>query len=234
MIDLKSNISIAMALIAVLLTGGCAETSLEEATGKGTIRGINAIVTAPELIFMIEERSIGNARFKGAAGFAEYDDLTYNFNFDALLPGDATPTRLATQFIDVLVDTEYSLVITGTVANPAIMFWEAAARVWDGTETVFEADFAHLSPSLGEVDVYFAPVGTMPVLGNAIGTLSFGERIPHLEFADGDYELIITPRDDPDPLNYLYQSNDLTSTSATRITFAFFDPDPSITARRCA
>jgi len=230
MISYRRLFPIVVALVAIAFIGGCAKTSRPEASGKGTIRGINAVVTSPELIFKIEERSIGNVSFKTAAGFAPYDDLTYNFNFDALLPGSTTPVRLATQLLDVQVDTEYTLVITGTMANPTIVYWDAAERDWDGTETVFEADFVHLSPALGEVDVYFAPVGTLPVVGNAIGTLNFGERIAYLEFPDDDYELIITPKDDVDPLNYVYQSSTLSSAAASRVTFALFDADASITA----
>jgi hypothetical protein len=224
------TITVFAALLAMMVAGGCAKTANVEATGKGAIRGINSIVTAPDLNFKIEERSIGAATYKGAAGFAQYDDLSYSFNFDVLLPGDATATRLATQFIDVVADTQYTLVLIGTVANPEILSWEAPARAWDGDETVFEADFVHLSPVLGEVDVYFAPVGTAPVLGNAVGTLNFGGRISYAEYPDAQYQLIITPKDDIDPLNYLYQSTTLSSTPATRVTFAFFDPDPTITA----
>ncbi len=227
----RNNIlTIVTALAALVLVSGCSKTSQQEATGKGTIRGINSIVTSPDLNFMIEERNIGSSAFKGAAGFVEYDDLSYNFNFDIFLPGDSSSTRLATEFIDVVADTEYTLVITGSVANPAILRWEELERTWDGTETVFEADFVHLSPVLGEVDVYFDTVGTAPALGNAIGTLNYGDRIPYAEFQDAQYRLIITPKDDIDPLNYLYQSVPLTSTAATRVTFALFESDPTITA----
>jgi len=222
--------SVLAVFMALVLVGGCAKTSQTEATGKGTIRGINAIVTAPDLSFLIEERNIGSATFKGAAGFAEYDDLTYNFNFDIFLPSATSPTRLATEFIDVVADTEYTLVLAGSIANPTIMRWEAPERTWDESETVFEADFVHLSPAIGEVDVYFAPVGTIPALGSAIGTLNLGDRIPYAEFQDAQFQLIVTPKDDVDPLNYLYQSATFSSTPATRVTFALFDPDPSITA----
>lgn len=217
-------------ILAFAGISGCAETSLAEATGKGHIRGINSIVTAPELVFLIEERAIGTADYKGAAGFAEYDDLTYNFNFDVFLPGATTASRLATQTIDVVADTDYTVVIAGTVANPTIISWEAAERVFEATETVFEADFTHLSPALGEVDIYFAAAGTLPVAGNATTSLNYGERVPHLEFATGDFELIITPKDDDNPANYIFQSRTISSTPATRVTFAIFDADPSITA----
>ena len=79
------------ALVATLAIagamGGCGESSQPVATGKGQIRGINAIVTAAEVGFLIEERNLGGVNFKGATGFSTFDDLTYNFNFDYFLPG---------------------------------------------------------------------------------------------------------------------------------------------------
>ncbi len=220
--------SVIAAFLMMVAVGGCAETAQQEATGKGKIRGINSIVTAPELTFLIEERVIGNANFKQAAGFAEYDNLTYNFNFDIFLPDAGEVTRLATQMIDVVIDTEYTVVIAGTIAAPTIISWEMEERVWVDTDTVFEADLVHLSPALGEVDVYFLPLGTEPTAGGANGTLNFGERIPYQEFPDGSRELFITLKDDPS--NHLYRSPPISSTAASRVTFAIFDPDPSITS----
>jgi len=220
--------AVAITLLAFAAVGGCAKTAFVGATGKGTIRGINSIATSPELLFKIEERNLGGTVFKGVAGFSEYDDLTYNFNFDLLLPGETEATRVATQLLDVVVDTEYTIVLTGTLANPTLISWDAAERDFDPAETVFEADFAHLSPVSGGVDIYFAAAGVVPVLGEALGSLDYGERIPYQEFPDGQFELIITAKDDP--INFLFQSRTLSSTPAGRVTFAIFDPDPSITA----
>lgn len=222
---LKTSFATFIALIAIV---GCSETSRIEATGKGTIRGINSIVTAPQLGFLIEELPIGNAGFKQAAGFAPYDDLSYNFNFDLLLPGEADAIRVASQFIDVVADTEYTIVLGGTIAAPTITMWEETERDWAEGATAYEADFVHLSPALGEVDVYFAPFGSVPVQGEAIGTLNYGDRVPYQEFPEGSRELFITLKDDPG--NFLYRSQTISSTPATRITYAIFDPDPSITA----
>lgn len=219
---------VAGTLLAAFFLSGCAESTREEATGEGRIRGINAIVTAPELLFRIEERSIGNINYRGVAGFADWDDLSYNFNFDLLRSGSTTPDRLASQFIDVVADVEYTLVITGTLDNPSLISWEAPEPVFDAGGTAFEADFVNLSPLLGEVDVYYALEGTAPVLGNEVGTLASGERLPYMEFPTGDYELILTPPDDPATI--VFQSSALAREVATRVTFALFDADPSITA----
>lgn len=226
--DVIRKFTLLILLAAISICAGCAESTRQQASGKGAVRGINAIVSAPEVIFMIEERSIGGVRYKAVSGFTEYDDLDYNFNFDLLLPGQTAPGRLTGRYVDVLVDTEYTLVLSGTVANPSIIQWESPRRTWAGTETVFEADFAHLSPQVGEVDVYFETSGTAPDLGNEIGTFSYGDRVPHRELPDGVYVLTVTAPDDP--ATVLFQSQSIDSTPATRVTVALFDPDPSITA----
>lgn len=212
-------------LVAGIVTG-CSESATPQATGKGNIRGVNAIVTAPEVGFLIEERTLDTVNFKQTTSFTAFDDLTYNFNFDLAVPGQAEADRLATQFIDVQADHEYTVVLTGSVANASTLFWEDPVREWEGTETVLEVFFAHLAPSLGEFDVYFATPGTVPVLGQAVGSLTNGERLPVMEFEEGPYELILTPKDDPATI--VFQSVALGTLAQARLILAIFDPDPSV------
>ncbi len=214
-----------LALVALL---GCSETARVEATGKGRIRGINSIPDTPELNFLIEERSIDTVFFKEAAGFAEYDDLTYKFNFDGFLTSGPELTRIASQTIDVRADTDYTIILSGSVTSPTTTVWEDPQREFSEADTVFEADFYHLAASVGEVDVYFAATGTTPVIGAAVGSLTVGERIPYQEFSDGVFELIVTPKDNPGII--LHQSGDISATATTRISVGLFDPDPSLTA----
>ena len=214
-------------LTVVAAVSGCAESTREQATGKGSIRGINAIVTAPVVSFLIEEQVLGAVNFKGNSGFSAFDDLHYNFNFDLLRPGILEADRLSTQLIDVIADNEYTVVLTGTIANPSSFFWEYPIREWSGTETVFEMVFVWLAPSMGKLDFYFAPPGTVPVLGQAVGTLTNGARLPILEFEEALYELILTPKDDPATI--VYQSAALVPIAQSRGTIAVFDADPTLT-----
>lgn len=217
-------------LLALLVAGGCADSTREEATGKGRIRGINAVDTAPELTFRIEERNIDNVSFKQTTAFSTFDDLSYNFNFDLFLPGAAEATRVATTFIDVVADNDYTVVLTGSIANPSIVVWEDPISELADTATVFEFMIGHLSSSLGTVDVYLAEAGTVPMAGNAVATLSRGERLPLTEFASGiDYELILTPPNDP--LTELFHSDAFQVAAASRAMVGLFDADPSITAQ---
>jgi len=219
--------ALVVAALAAAILGGCAETSLPEATGKGTINMINAMPASPSVTFLIEERILGSVGYKIALGGQSFDDLTYNFNFQFTFAGDAAPTRLVTEFLDVVADTEYTFVLTGSITAPVVTLWERPDRDWSGTETVFAAGIAHLSPALGDVDVYFAPTGTAPVLGEERAKLSFGERLPEIDLENGEYELLITARDDPAVI--LYQSHPVIYIARFSYTLAIFDADPSIT-----
>ncbi len=216
-----------VAALAAAMLGGCAETSLPEATGKGTINMINAMPASPSVAFLIEERVLGGVAYKVAHGAQSFDDLTYNFNFEYIVPGDTAPIRTATVFLDVVADNEYTFVLTGSVTAPDVTLWERPQRDWSGTETVFEAAIAHLSPALGDVDLYFATTGTAPVLGEERAKLSFGERLPEIDLEAGEYEFIITARDDPAMI--LYQSGPVNYSARVSYTLTIFDADASIT-----
>ena len=212
---------------ALAILSGCAETSLPEASGKGSISALNAIPGSPILTFLIEERTLGVAGYKGSVVRQSFDDLSYNFNFDFRFLGDTETTRIATQFIDMVADTDYTLVLTGSVAAPIVTQWERPEREWVGTETVFEVAFAHLSPSLGDVDVYLAPTGTDPVLGEERAKVSYGDRVPEIDLESAEYEVTITARDDPAMI--LYKSASVIFSSRVSHLISIYDADASIT-----
>ena len=220
-----------IALVATLFLigalGGCAESTQPIATGKGDIRGINAIVTAPEMGFFIEERNLGSMNYKQASGFNKFDDLTFNFNFDMFLPGDAEATRVATHSLDVVADQLHTVILTGTVANPITLDWADPIRSWDDSDTVTEVTFAHLAPGVGDIDVYFVLTGMPPMAGEEIGSLSNGERLAPVDFESDEYDLILTAAGDPTTI--LFQSIPLATAPRTRVTIAVFESDPSIT-----
>jgi hypothetical protein len=210
----------------VLALVGCTESQRPEATGKGTVRGIHAVPTGQDVTFLIEERSLGNISYKNSTGNQEFDDLTYNFNFDARLPGESALTRIATETLTVAPDMDYVFALTGTIAAPSVLVWEAEERQWEGTETVFDVSAGHLSSGTGAVDVYFAPTGTAPVAGGARGTLAFGERLPPFEAENGEYVLTLTAAGDPAAV--LFRSSVRDYTERTSVLFTIQDADPSI------
>jgi hypothetical protein len=216
--------------IALLALSGCSqETSLPQPTGKGSVRAINTILTSPGISFLIEERVIGDVRFKLSSTTQRWDDFSYVFNFEALFPGDFVRTRIASTPLDVVADTEYTFVITGALANPDITTWESELRTWDGTETFFAASFGHTTESLGALDIYFDAPDVEPVIGAAVGTIQFTEVTPELEIENGQYVLTIATAagaaTEFDPATIVYQSGELTLAGPASELFSIFAAD---------
>lgn len=216
-------------LAAALFLGACGgESSLPEATGKASISAINAVKTAPEVAFLIEKRSLGTAAYTRATSATRFDDLSYNFNFELSYPGETERRNLASVSQDIVKDTDYIFVLTGTLANASVLVWETPEREFTGTETFFEARFAHTADSLkslGSVDYYFAAPGVAPAADNAVGTLAFGDVLTPGDFEAGDYVLTITAAEMPGDV--LYQSATTTFVAATQYIMTSFDGDAS-------
>ncbi len=219
--------SIALLFLSYCLLG-CVESAQEEATGRGKIRGMNALADSLDVNFLIEERGVNAVSYKEASAFVAFDDLTYTFNFDISIAGQIGVDRIASVEQKVVADNEYFFTLAGSVAAPEILVWENVERVWDSTETVFEMAFGHASPDLGTVDVYFAPTGTAPVVGDAIGTLSFGERLAAVQFDAGEFQLTLTAPGDP--ATVLFKGAASTPLNANSSWIVMFDADPSLTS----
>ena len=227
---IKNLRTLTVATIAIFALGACEESQFPVATGKGNLRGINAIITAPDVRFRIEESTNANGvsslSFKDTHNF-RYDNLSYNVNFETRLAEFETDTRIATVNVDVVANTTYILALTGSIASPTVLQLEFDERQWSGSETVFEGRALNLATTLGELDVYFAAPGTVPVLGEAVASIGYGEISAGFEPAAGDYEITITTKDDPNDV--LYRSPTITQGPATSVIYSVFDPDPSIT-----
>ena len=158
-----------------------------------------------------------------------YDDLDYTFNFDVSYPGEDAPRRIASQFIDFVADQEYTLLLSGTVANPELTLWEIAQREFAVDETVFQIRFSHNSEflQLTALDYYLAPVGVAPAAGEAISTVAFGELSPPLDIEADTYVLTITSENNP--AGILYTSGELALAAGTNLIISPFDATPSRT-----
>lgn len=224
--DMNFRKTVVLALIA-LSAFGCAETTRQSPTGKGNIRGLNASVSTPALQFMLEERTIGITNFKDVTVVRPFDDLEYIVNFDYRFAGTLVAARLISVPFKLVRDMDYLFIFDGTLSAPTAMIWETPLRTWDGTETVIEVQFGHLSPQLGEIDMYFAAPGTPPVLGEALATLTNGNHTAPIELPAGDYEIILTASGDP--LAVLYNSEIVTYLPTVSYLITPFDTDPSLT-----
>jgi len=214
------------ALAVAFLLGACSEgSSLPNATGKANISAINAIYGSPSLRFLIEERGISEISYKGISGVAIYDDLDYTFNFEVTYTGEIQPTRIASQHIDFVADQHYTILATGTVADPTLTVWEMPVREFTDTETVFQARFAHSSNSLSNtaIDIYFALEGVAPAAGEQVATLNFGEVSDRADFETDEYVVIITSSGNPGDI--LFTSNPTLLVSRTDFIVTPFDGD---------
>ena len=187
---------------AAMITGACDSNSgLPEATGKASVRAINAIRTSEEFSFLIEERLISSVAYGSSTAPARYDDLDYTFNIDVVYAGESESRRIASRFIDFEAEKDYTLLVSGSLASPTLTLWEGTERSFAAEDTVFEARFAHTAASLGALDYYFADPAVAPTLGDQVATLSFGEIAAAADFAAGDFVLTVTLADDPDSIN---------------------------------
>ena len=211
-------------LVAAIAIAGCAkESDLPNPTGEGTVRTINAIPTSPEITVLIEERVIGSASFKTLSSATSWDDLEYTFNFQVVLAGDVASTRIGSQFIDVVADTDYTMVLSGALDAPDITVWESNTREWSGDETVYELQIGHASPTLGGVDVYLLDPGAAPAAGNQVATLSFTEVSPIEDFEQAEKVIAFTPAGDDSTI--LFQSQPLTLIATSSYLITAFDTD---------
>jgi len=222
--ELMKRFAILITLFTALFIGACSgESSLPVATGKASIRAMNGVKTAPNVGFLIEERSLGAVGYRQITPINRYDDLSYNFNFDVSYAGELELVRVASVFVDIIKNLDYVFVLTGTLADPSILIWETVEREFAGSETVFEARFAHTAESLGNVDYYFAAPGVDPFAGEKAGTLAFGDILTSIDFEVGEYVLTITAEDMPDQV--LYQSPTTNFIAATQYIISSFDGD---------
>jgi hypothetical protein len=218
-------------LIFVGWLSACSSSNDGTVTGDGSVRGIHAIPELGSVTFLIEETSLGTLNYKEASGTAEYDDLNYDFSFDVLLPGDSEATRLDTENVTVNAETEYTFVLTGTLADPETILWEQRGRNWaqeledaedaDTEVTVMEVSFGHLDSELGPVDVFFESPGTSPQSATPLGTMEYGDQLPATELTEGDYQLIVTPTGEPATI--LFASDEISLSAATSNLFTIMD-----------
>ena len=211
------------AIVAVLgmLAACTSESQLPNPDGKGTVWAINAIPDSPVIQFRIEERALAPLEYKAASAPAEFDNFEYNFNFDIAIPGETEERRIATTALQVEVDREHVFAVTGSVDAPVITTWTTDQREWDDAETVFEARLAHLSASLGDVDVFIQDPDDPLVVDGQVARLAPGEIMDFTDFEGGTYQISITAAGDINTLHF--EAAPLTFEARTSNTFSLFD-----------
>lgn len=217
------------ACLAILVLAACGnESDLPSPSGEASIRAINAIPTSGEISFLIEERSIGTAGYQDITASTQWDDLEYTFNFDVFYAGESSLRRIASQFLDVVADRDYTFVMTGSLANPTITLLEDDVRLFEAEDTVFAAKFAHTSTTQGALDFYFADPSIAPAPGNQVATLSAGEFSASADFPEGDYVMTITTAGDH--TDVIYTSETVPFAPRNSFFITLFDGDANDTS----
>lgn len=223
------RILLLLACVSTLLFAACTgDSKFPDATGKGAVRAINAIPGGPEVGFLIEERSLGGITYKNSTSPAEYDDFSYNFNFDIANPGAAAITRIATETLQVEAGRDHILMLSGDINAPTITVWSGDIRTFDAADTVLEARFANASPTLGAVDVYFEAPGIVPGTNPPAATLAFGEISVAADFAEGSFVMTVTAAGDPGTVHFTSRETALLPQFAHVVTI--FDGNENDTA----
>lgn len=205
-----------------LLTSACTgDSDRPVADGEGLVRAINTIPSAPEFVFLIEERIVGGVGYPNSSQLSRFDGLEYSFNFDVRLPDTVGAQRVASVPVNVEADHLYTFLITGDIAAPDIIVWDYAVREFAESETIFQARFGHTAEAYGPVDIYFAPPGIAPATGESVATLEFGELSAPIEREAGDYVYTITSAGNPGDI--LFESNSTVGTPRTSFIITPYD-----------
>lgn len=218
-----------LAIFALTIIAGCGgDSTLPVATGKGSIRMINAVPTSPEIGFLIEERVLDGVAYKSNSTPQNWDDLTYTFNFEINRPLQPESERIASQFLDVVRDTEYTFVVRGSLDAPAVDIWQIPERDFSGADTVFEMRVGHAADALGTVDVYLGLDSGAPDLGNLVATLAPGEVSAPTDVEPDSF--IITVTSAGNPADIIYQSGSTPILSNQSVLITVFEGDANDTA----
>ena len=217
------------AIFAIAIIAGCGgDSALPVATGKGSIRMINAIPTSPEIGFLIEERVLDGVAYKSNSTPQDWDDLTYTFNFEISRPRQLESGRIASQFLDVVRDIEYTFVVRGSVDAPVVDIWQIPEREFSGTDTVFEMRAGHAADALGTVDVYLGLASAAPDRGNLVATLAPGEVSAPADVEPDTFVITVTSAGDP--ADIIYQSGSTPILSNQSVLITVFEGDANDTA----
>lgn len=217
------------AIFALAAVAGCGgDTALPDATGDGIIRMINAIPTSPEIAFLIEERALDSVAYKNNSSPARWDDLDYTFNFDISRPLQTESTRIASRFLDVVRDIEYTFVVRGSLDAATVDLWEIPVRSFSGSETIFEMRVGHAADTLGAVDVYLGVESAAPDLGELVATLAPGEVSSPTDVEQDVYIVTLTTAGNPGDI--LYQSVPTQIVPNQSVLVTVFEGDANDTA----
>lgn len=238
----------AWVLVCAAFAAGCDNSGNGDDGGDGTedpyVGALHAVRDLGAVTFLREEEEWSSIEFGAGTNFRSVGADQYDFNFDALLPGDKTSgctgdndgdgvkddnecTRLESVSINALRDHEYTVVLFGSYAALEVLVYDRQRHVFDTStsdgdpaDENAEVQFLHLAQELGAVDVYVEPPGTHLSPVQARGSLSVRDEIVVL-IDEGEYVLTLTAVGDPSTVYFTSEAFPIDA--QTRVGFAIRD-----------
>lgn len=238
----------AWVVLSAAFVAGCDNSSNDDDGSDGSenpyVGALHAVRDLGAVTFLREEEEWSSIEFGTGTDFRSVGADQYDFNFDALLPGDKTSactgdndgddikddnecTRLESVSINALRNHEYTVVLFGSYAAREVLVFDRQRHVFDTVtsdgdpaDEDAEVQFLHLAQSLGAVDVYVEPPGTNLSPVQARGSLSLrGEIVVMID--EGEYVLTLTAVGDPSTVYFTSEAFPIDA--QTRVGFAIRD-----------
>jgi hypothetical protein len=188
--------------------------------------------------FLIEETLLSTLDYKDVSGISQYDDIEYTFRYEIVLPGDDDASELGSTTLTVNSEQEYLFVLTGTLDAPELILWEQFGRDWaqelenaeenETTVSVAEVSFGHLWNTSEIFDIYLETPGTSPLTTLPKATIEYSNRTSPVELEAGEYQIVITPPDDPSKI--VFASDEINISAATSNLLIVMDDGGESTA----
>jgi Domain of unknown function (DUF4397) len=236
-------------LCGVLVVAACDNSSDDDGGDAGeqnpVVGAFNAVSDMSAVTFLREEEEWSSLEFGAGTEFRSVGPDQYDFNFDALLPGDDTTsctgddgddvkdedecTRIKSVSINALQEQEYAVILFGQYAAPEILVFDKPLHAFDTQSESADGDpadknaevqFFHLAQGLGALDVYIEPPGTNLSPVQARGSLAQRGSFTALVDED-DYVLTLTAVADPGTV--YFTSETFAIDRQTRVAFAIRD-----------
>lgn len=224
----SQRLLIATAAFALALASACTDTR-EAPAGRGSIRAIHAIPDAGDVSFQIEARALERPDYLDVTEYFDFDSLTYDFNFDYRSGLTGNVDRLATTEISVEPDTEYTLILTGSLAAPRIVRYEQPDFVPTGNNDSVTAWAINLSDAAGTMDLYIGAPGFDPASVAPDAAAVARDAIVSIgEIAAEEIQVVATPAGDP--ATVLIRTEPATLVGDDRVLFTLLDTADEYTA----
>lgn len=224
----SQRLTIAIACAALAMLSACTD-SREAPAGRGSIRAVHAVADAGDVSFQIEAVTLNRAQYLDVTEYFDYDSLTYDFNFDYRSGLTGEVERLATTEISVAPATDYTLILTGSLAAPRIVEFEQPDFESTGDTDSVAAFAANLTNTANDIDLYIGAPGLDPSsVAPSAAAVARDAIVSMGDITAEEIQVVATPAGDPGTV--LIRTEPATLVGDDRVFFALFDSADETTA----